>query len=110
MPKLSMRTASPHSNVRSFPRVTVFVLDCRLSDREVVEVDARGVKPAMVVREVDAGVLGGGILMLAEGGPVVVLIELVIILEGRAVDTRLDCPNDGVPDCEEGEECGEEEL
>lgn len=103
IPKLSMRTTSSGSNVRSFPRALALALglalDCRLSGRdEVVGIEARGVNPAIVVRVAKIGVLGGAALELIEEDAAITLVEFVIIFEGRGADTRLDCAKDDAPD------------
>ena len=115
MPRLSMRTASPWSNVRS---LALFLLsrrawtsDWRLSGREdAADVDARGVYENPPARAPEDGVLGSG----TRGGPVdpdedaAEGERTVAIFGGRPAD--LLGGTGRPPDWDDGEECGERGL
>lgn len=109
IPRLSIRTASPGSNARSFPLLLPRISDCRLSGRDDVfaEVEARGVNVRPAVRAL-VGVLGRG----ARGGAEDAEDDAaegvrVVITVGRELGLRLDCANGRFPNCGDGEECGD---
>lgn len=110
IPRLSMRTASPGSNVRSLPLLLPCTSDWRLSGRDdvLVEVEARGVYVKAPERALDVGVFGRG----ARGGAEEVEdaaegVRAVATLPGRATDLRPVEASGTFAGCEDGEDCGE---